>query len=701
MALIQAMRNKGTVLKAVRLFRLACSGRIEQHDTTRGKNVGTSVSKKASRMLVLACLLACILFALCGCVISDTITERIIDNDPSSQIDYDLDPILINTPTATETTEKLPKIDEAESNQEQDQEESLPELTDDESKATTSESAPKPEYNANVQSNGVVTNTPTTATPNSGQTAPASTTPEPPPPNDGNWSDVNDNNKDQGDNTPDNPTKTDEPTEEPDPNKDGPQEGDDNNGRKPGGTGDYYSDVPNMDDPEIPENVDEVVAFGNNAVIVSIISGNESSSALLGCDAKTWSQTSSVLAARGMASVKTIDYIEGQGMSAEAFNQLIDIKPDQVYVTEGENPFSQDQVTELQNSKINVYTLPALTSDSRIRFTFQVIGRTLENGGVAGAMQRCDDYLNLCSSIVDTCSNNNGGLTGGYDFDEGREVDTGASPVVTLFVDGWDDGARYMNSQAGPLDSSSGAATATIGYTLSPVCYYLSAGGVLNNAASFKIRKHIERGSGRALLWQFQKVELSGALENWSGLSAQYYDMTQVVGGLFADSLLCYTDDLYGLGTETFPALVARDQRIAGLLQMSASNPNGLYHAYGNITSIDLDTTVGYIPNEGSTYYVHSCIGRDENGTTAIPEGSSYDVYVNPKGLCQSASDDTLCSWTAGSPESVLEASWAYWKFRSNDQSAFEQDVANFYQQCYGYSVSPADLQAIEAGTAS
>ena len=685
---------------------------------------GGARAKHCIAMILSICLLLAALLVLSGCVFSDTITERIYDSNPESQIDYDLEPILINTPTATETTDKLPKIEEdKESEEEQDTEEDLPKLTEDESEATTQNAAPTPNYNENAAQNGAATSTPST-TPQQSEKAPASTETEAST-DDGTWTSVDDANTQEPEEEPqENPEENPQPQEEdpeeevvsepePEPDTgddvideeptDGPNEGDTGNGRKSSSSGDYYSEAPDMDDPEIPTGVDEVVAFGNNAVIVSILSGSESSSALLACDAQTQSSTAAVLAARGMGNVQALDYTEGEAISAGTFSALANtIVPDLVYVTEGANPFSDDQLATLAEKNISVYTLPALTSDVRIRFTFQIISQTLESGGVTGAQSRCNDYLNFVDGIIDKYMNANGGLTGGYDFEEERSVDSSASVIATLYIDDWDTRARYTNSKAGSLDSSSGAAVASLGYLLSPMNYYLSVGGVLNNAASTKVLK-ITNG-GKALVWQFATGELEGTLNNWSSLSNSYIDLCSYASaGLFGDSLLCYSTDYHGLGTADFPALVAKDQRIAGLLANAAATPNGLYYAYGTITPAGHGSTIGYFPSgeSGSGFYVESCIGRGTSGTSDIGEGGAYNIFVNPRGLCQPSSDSALCSWSKGSPESVLEASWAFWRFRSNDQTAFEQDVATFYSIFYGYTVSSADLASIEAGLAS
>ena len=627
------------------------------------------------KLTVLACCVLAALFVLCGCVFSETITERIYDNNPESTVDPSLDPILINSADAQQTSDQLPKLANDDTNRQDDTQEDMsqPEPGSD-------EPAPTTQYNASANANGVV----------SGQSTQTQTS-------QGDEGEPDDSDEEE---TPQEPDEPDPGTEDDDNDDDNEDDDNPDEGRQSGGSGDYYSDTPDYDDPEIPENIDEVVAFGNNAVIVSMIGGNADKSALLGCDASTKNKTSKVLAERGMKTTQALDCVEGELMPDAAFEQLANtIKPDMVYVTEGKNPFTEEQLATLSANHISVYTLPALTSDTRIRFTVQIVARTLAEGGVAGAQERCDAYLDFCNNLVDDYQGKNGGITGGFDFEEGYDVDTSASTLMTLFIDRWNEDARFSDPY-GYLDTSSGVALATLGYGTSPTNYFLSVGGVLNNAANAKIRTYNTQGTG--IVWQFAPNVLSFGLDRWKPKNAASFDLSVAISGsLFSSCLLCYmTDQPNGLGSELFPAVIVKNQRIGSLLAQNSSRATQLYYPYPTINPAGHGRTVGYFVDSSESTYIESCIGRD-GGDSSILNGNPYVMYVNPKGLCQGDAGDTLCSWTDGSLESVLEASWAYYRFRGGDQATFRQDVSNFYSTVYGYSPSTSDLDAIEAGAAS
>lgn len=645
------------------------------------------------------------LLTLGGCVYSDTITERIIDHDPNSKIDYDLDPILINTPDAEITTDKLPRLDVEEEAEEDDREEDLPEF--DEDFEDVQKSAPTASYNPNAASNGTAANAPTTTPSASNNTTSVAS----------NQGSTGDSFTDQGssddfsdpDTTSESDTESETETDDEDevPSEgDGPNEGDEGNGRKPGGTGDFYSDAPNLDDPEIPENINEVVAFGNNAVIVAMLAADSADAVLLGCDAATASKTGDVLAGCGMGNVTPIDFTEGDAMSGGAFSALTSLAPDAVFVTEGKNPFGETELARLQEEKITVYTLPALTSDKRIRTAVEIVGRTLAQGGVSGAEDRYRSYLAFCDDIVSKYSSGNQGLVEGAVTAESGEVLAAPTDVVTLFVDKWDYDA-VLHDDSGYLNGSGGVGLATLGFGSDPTNYYLSVGGALNNAASQRVRNHLSGSGYTGVVWQFADETLNFGFGRWSNLDATYDLAAHIgTGGLFGRNLLCYTSSgRYGAGSPTvFPAIIAKTQQIKQAFDSSSAQPGDYYYSYPTIPATSNGTTVGYFIGESSSTFVEACIGLDGGYASVLNDGAAtpMTVLVNPKGLCQESSNDSLCSWTDGSVESVLEASWAHYRLHGGSQSDFAADVAYFYRTFYKYDAfGDSQLQAIEAGVAS
>lgn len=668
------------------------------------------------RLLAAACVVLLAAFALCasGCVFSDTITERVYDNDPASIVDDTISPKLVNTILAEMKTEALPRLDQDEQSEEQEkEEEDLPIFDGDTTDAIPQMAAAQAEYQEQAVQSGKASNESSSNSENtntgdegeSNEGEGESDSGDDSGDGEGDWEEVT--VPDEGENN-----ENDKPRENEDENSDTPNQ-------RNSGTGDEYT-FEEGEPPVIPEGVNRVAATGNNAIIVSIVAGSENSSALVACDSDTKSKTSGLLKNRGIKHAEALWKNDGSSagdLSAENLKKLgEDIAPDQIFVTSGSDTLTKEQKETLKNDyHINVYELPELSSATAIRRAVEIVGMTLDAGGVENAKANYENYLKVHDELIAKYAPS--GMADGFDFDYGEN--TGVEPaetVVTLFVDGWDDTARYKDSR-GYMATDSGVATATIGYATSPVTYYLSAGGVLNNAASKVMRQELKHNSasyiGSGIVWQFSKAGLPFDFSQWRKLNkSDLYDLcSQITGSRFKPSLTWHTssgESGFGLGTYHFPAVIAKDQRIAGLLLQNSQGAHQPYYAYRNIYPTS-GTTVGYWPKSGeepSGYYVESCIGASIGAGQApgsVFEGTndSYGIYVNPKGLVQSASDDDLCSWTQGSLESVLEASWAHWMFRGGQQSEFEDDVVNFYSSVYGCDLTPDDLAVIEAGAVS
>ena len=681
--------------------------------------MGIPGAKNSLRTSLLRCMLTlCALaFVLCatGCVYSDTITEHVYDSDPSSIVDPSLAPILINTVTAEMKTDALPRLDNDEDSQEEEkEEENLPVFDGDTTNALPQMAAARAEYVQQAANMGAAE---TTSSDNSDEgDSGESDAGEGSESGDGGgeepgdgFVDIDEEGQNPGEGEDEEPHNTED-------------EQSDNPNQRSSGTGDEYT-YDEGDEPVIPDDVNRVAATGNNAVIVAIVAGASGSDVLVACDSDTKAKTSNLLASQGINEVEALWDNDGSSsgdLSEGNLERLCkDIAPDQVFVTSGSKTLTKAQKETLKNDyNINVYELPELSSATAIRTAVEIVGKTLATGGVDGAEANYKNYLDAHDALISKYAND--GIVGGFDFDLGEEAEVESSElIVTLYVDGWDSTARYRDHD-GYLDTSSGVATATLGYAVSPINYYLSVGGVLNNAASQVMRKELKNNSsdylGSGVVWQFSSPTLPSAFTNWSKLNKKdLYDLgANITGGRFKSNLTWYTSpdgaDNFGLGTARFPALIARDQFIAGLLIENASQKGKAYYPYGNIRPANQGTLVGYWPvqaNEPTGRFVESCIGAGEVAGSALGDDgsggttSSYGIYVNPKGLVQSDSEDELCSWTMGSPESVLEASWAHWKFKAGSEEDFDYDVIEFYRNVYGYEITEDDLAAIKAGAAA
>lgn len=640
------------------------------HDENMGRKIASiAVAGSAAALLVAS---------MSGCVQSDTITEKVIDNKKTSQVDKSIQPQLINDINAKKTTTELPQlVNDPKSKTSNKTSKKVPVYTSNKKKAKTNKPAPRPKYKVSAQNSGQASKT--AAKDNKAKTEQkhGQTTKK-----------KNKKNgvKKQRSKTgkKDKQTKTKKKTGGQGTKKSTTKAG------KGDGTGATFTNDIDQD-PKIPSNIDEVAAVGNNAVIVSMVAGSSDKTPLKACDTNTKKQASKVLAKKGISKVTAL--WSGDGSSSGSLSDANMKKllqkgtiPDLVFVTENSGTLSKAQIKTLKKHKVDVYYLPELTSAKRIRYAVRVVGMILDKGGVSGAKSNYQQYLSWESDKVSSYSN--GKFAGGYNFDEDKSADDVSDPQVTLFIDDWDKSARYKQSG---VSSSGGVALSTVGYQAAPISYYLSAGGALNNAASKTFRRAQDGAEG--IVWQFNNTTASSAPSEWSNLSATDYDLTNDLSSSnFKNNLLFYSDsdtDGFGYGTSSFNTVITKSKEIRKLFNSSVKAGKGLYHAYSSSDGTPGSTIGGH--------RVSACIGYD--GKSAVSNASSnMKVLVNPKGLAQSSASDQLCSWTDGSVESVLETSWANYQFNGGSKDAFESDVKDFYSTFYDYDLSDDDLSKIESG---
>ncbi len=633
-------------------------------------------------------VLALSVFMLAGCVPSKTISQIVHDDDPNNPFDETAAPMLLNSVNAKTTSDLLPTLVYDPNNEEPGENNAkVPVYTDDVSKAETDEPAARPVFLGSSQDNGQAS----TQAEEDAQDRPEQQSGETTRQRSKNGSKAKKSKKGKN-----RSTKRSDKTNSSGGNKSGGKKTGKVTGGKGDGTGSTYTgDVGS--DPVIPDNIDEVAAVGNYAVIVSMVSGTSSSTALKACDSSTKKQTNDLLAGKGMSKVSAVWENDGTStgdLTDKGFSKLLeqDVIPDLIFVEEGAKSLSKGQLETLKDSKVDVYTLPSLTSQKSIRFSVEVIGRILAKGKVGGAEDNYKEYLDYENDLVEKYVDKNGGITGGYNYDTSKRLDRQSEQTVTsLMIDGWEDDARF---KPGGINTSNGIATATLGYRASPLSRYMSIGGVLNNAASSTFRKADDGDDG--LVWQFQSNWMIST-SNWSGLPDSVFDLENISAvGQFRKSLLCFqtsNGNFYGLGTDNYPAVIAKSSYLAKKFQNESKRSGQLYYPYPVIVD-ERSSVIGL--NVGSQV-ITSCVGNDGSGSQKVGS-DGFDVYVNPKGLAQSDSEDVLCSWSDGSLESVLESSWVYWKFRGGSQGDFEDEVKKFYKQFYAYDLSDAELNSIVSG---
>lgn len=635
----------------------------------RALHRGRLATGSAYLCLIISCILAAFLLALGGCAFSETITQKIYDSNPNNEVDTTAQKVLNNTLDAEKTSDQLPQLSVDNSKEKQETDQDLPTFGEGASSAPTVQPLKSESAVSEADASKSRQDAPTDASGGSVKKSP-----------EGNAS-KSGGNQQQGE-------------EKKSPENEGPQQTPAGKGKNKDNEVKVYADY--GDYPEIPKGIEHIAAVGDAAVIVSMLGGESDKTPLVFADEEfvNGKQTKKVLASRGISKVKALwddDGTEKDSLSSKGLAKLIESDVELCYVMEGDETLTDKQREKLLDANIIVYELPSMASASRILSAVKIVGDTLEEGGNDAAGKRAAVYKSFHNGIISSCKKENGGITGGFNYDKGKKASTKASDLYTLVITDWDESARYSDEN-GFLRSTQGAAIADLGYEEKPNAYYLSVGGVNNNAAAGYIWR--AQSGKTAVAWQFTTSQASLLWKQWSSIDRSKVTY-EPAGQGFSTALMWSDDAQAGLGTEEFPAVIVASQEIKGLLEKDAKRENGLYHPYPLVSNSKGGTqtvqTVGFV----SKNLVHACIGAHDQGSASVLNDGKgdvelYDIHVNPCGL--------FSSWLDGSVESVLESAWAYKTFRDEGYD-LEEKITEFYSSFYGYDLTGDEIKKILAGS--
>lgn len=625
------------------------------------------------RVSALLCACVCALaLGLCACTFSDTITQVVYDNDPNNP-EGETQSVMYNDVNAKETTASLPKLsNQTKSKKKQDTDQDLPSYGKGDSNALVA----KPVSGTSKEKKDL-----SSKEDNKEESRDQSS------------GDASNSGKDKGKDSSAGEGSQKNKKKGKNPDEEGDSKQNKGNGKNKENEVKVYKDYGDL--PEIPKNIKHVTAVGQAAVIVSMLGGTQKSTPLVGADEELLKNKSAqkILAAKGLSKVKALWKNDGSSKGdLTSVDKIIKADPELCYVMEGDDTLTSAQEKQLLKKNIIVYVLPNMSSASKITTAVSIVGQTLKEGGNKAAGELAEEYISFHKLLVNKLSDKNGGLTGGFNYNTGKKVSTDAKLVSSLYVSDWDYKARY-NDKNSYLTTPKGVGVAQLGYSESPISYYMSVGGANNVAATGNFRSL----DYKSVVWQFTLSKASCAWSDWS-----YIDRTKVTYPLKGDgfdwSLLSASDDDgsgAGLGCEQYPAVIVADQKMKSAMEAESKSEHDVYYPYPLTSSskggVITNSTVGFY--SGSNL-VDSCIGRDSNGKSVLNDGksvSSYNIYVNPCG--------SFSSWAEGSVESVLEASWVYKMFRDKSYDV-EGDVEEFYQKFYGYDLTSdqSELDSILSG---
>lgn len=386
------------------------------------------------------------------------------------------------------------------------------------------------------------------------------------------------------------------------------------------------------------------------------------------------------------------------------YELLKEVHPDLVWLPDGMEIMTEQQRDELLEMGIYVEPAPKMKSTQALSEMATWLGATLGISEKTGrdaadaARTYVETYL---GSDIDELIAENGGLTTYNNVDySGSGKDISSTSNWCVLVTDYDAEATY---NAGIWEDT-GVAIATSGYGWSPVNYYLSVGGVNNNAAQFPNASMAQKRSGDYYVWQFNMSMLDPASVKGTKATDDFgetsYGWAQCLVGAPAsvnrDSQFEVT-----LGCENFRYLICATQQISDALERQrdegTASQSGLYAAYNYSEGERLQES-GVGPRTSDGVLIRSYIAGFNNGIKslgqlAIEQGlKPYEIITCGNGL--------YCNWVEGSVESFLMAYWAddLYDGEGTDFANLREEAAKFYAEFYGYELSDEDLDEICAG---
>lgn len=425
----------------------------------------------------------------------------------------------------------------------------------------------------------------------------------------------------------------------------------------------------------LPKNVEHVSATGDAALYVEMLGGtnrlaatsaNVKKSALAQSVFSDLSEVPVIWDSNGENAVNGGAAAVPQGTGA-------------CFVISGYGSFADGDLTTASNSdgasftclnneqKTPVITLYPFNTTEHIKKNVEIIGEVLgkPDGSEVDARQRASDYNSWFDSIISEAYSKNKAFTGPnqINFDSenySRQVASGQKDSrnqtdgkYTLLVDHWNGGISYSIGDI----SGSGLPIVKTNYSksVSPASYFLSLGGAANMAALTSddgaVRARAVTPIYNMYISRFDGQELNYKNKNQT--------MTMGSEGAF-------------IGTEKYSMIIANSVQTKSLIESSNA---------WQFAPEEHQQKTGAL---GETNY-----GVFVNGTISPSNvHGDYTVVVNPYG----AGD-----WKTGSPESPLEALWAYKTFNDNSYD-LNSAIADFYARFYNHTLSSAELEMILNG---
>ena len=422
------------------------------------------------------------------------------------------------------------------------------------------------------------------------------------------------------------------------------------------------------------------------------------------------------------SAVQVWTYDEDSDTYTVDFQALLDSGVDTVLIPEGYTLLSDAQKQTLIDAGIYVETMPAFDSTADIESMAVWLGDSLADGfqklEEAGwstngydPAARAAEYINTyLGSDIEALISENGGLTSynNIDYSSGGHA---ISSIYnwTIFVTDWDESATYHATLENTEQwTATGIAIAKSGYGWSPLNYYLSVGGVNNNAAQFPDSTSAATTSNDYYVWQFALSTLNTESTNFTNVTKAVtalknsgYAACLVRAPASFDDSSSYGDSnaLSALGADDFGYVICASQYITEqFIAARDSSEMSLYKAHDWVQGT-LVEGIGVLSTSGRLMeaLIGNLPGYSVSNRASICAGKTppYGVVTCANGL--------YCDWVNGSVESFLMAFWVddFYDTGGTDFSSFRAEVSKFYQFAYGYTITDSDFSTICAGRVS
>ncbi len=391
---------------------------------------------------------------------------------------------------------------------------------------------------------------------------------------------------------------------------------------------------------EVPENVSSMAAVGDAAVAVLMLGGAD---CLAAANEELTENELAVSVFPELADIPALWSGDGSKILGSAeLQHLIALHPDVCIELSGSSMLSNAQVEQLEAEGICCVTLPAPSSVENVKLIVRLLGEILGDHTDTGGYNSVSIAAEYTAWVDETLA--------------AVSEATASGGSYTMYIDGWDKDAYYSIAQASS-------------------CYGYGA-AVVNNAnmtsckavSNFLSQTSVTNVTSLGSFSRTETVYFTPINSNYSTVN---------VSGVAADRLTSLTllelGSAEGLGADdSFTKIIAGSQAVRDGIESST-----LWHNFGEVTS-------------GNGNFIGFGFLDDYGEIVRSSVQGEYTVLVNPRGVC---------SWTAGSVESVLESVWAAYAIGgSYTEEDMEDIILDFYSTFYSYELSDGELEAVLAG---